>query len=123
MDELRVIRAADRTEDTAQTPGMRREEAMATDRLWSGVAHTEPGFVSGWHHHGDYESSIYVVSGLLHMEFGPGGSGSLEAGPGDFIQVPTGAVHRESNPGDEESILVVTRAGQGPAVVNFDGPE
>jgi uncharacterized RmlC-like cupin family protein len=46
----------------------------------------------------------------------------VEAGPGDFLHVPKGAIHREGNPGDEESRLVVVRAGHGPAVVNVDGP-
>ncbi len=45
-----------------------------------------------------------------------------EAGPGDFLHVPRGAIHREGNPGDEESRLVVVRAGHGPAVVNVDAP-
>ena len=62
---------------------------------------------SGWHHHGDYESVIYVLTGALRMEFGPGGGHTLEAGPGDFLFVPKGAVHRESNPtGDVAEILV-----------------
>ena len=41
---------------------------------------------------------------------------------GDFVHVPKGAIHRESNPDDNESRLVVVRAGRGPAVVNVDGP-
>jgi hypothetical protein len=50
----------------------------------------------------------------------PGGSAVVEAGPGDFLHVPKGAIHREGNLGDEESRLVVVRAGHGPAVVNVD---
>jgi uncharacterized RmlC-like cupin family protein len=56
------------------------------------------------------------------MEFGPEGSHTVQAGPGDFIHVPKGAVHREGNPGDQESQIVVVRSGYGPAVVNVDGP-
>jgi uncharacterized RmlC-like cupin family protein len=77
---------------------------------------------SGWHHHGEYDTAIYVMSGSLHMESGPGGVEVLEAVAGDFLLVPRGAVHRESNPGDFESQLIVTRTGFGPAVVNVDGP-
>ena len=51
--------------------------------------------VSGWHHHGGYETVIYVLTGLLRMEFGPGGATTIVAGPGDFVYVPTGVVHRE----------------------------
>jgi hypothetical protein len=78
--EVRLIRPEDRTRGAA-TPGMTREQAVATDGLWAGVARTEAGRASGWHHHGAYESTIYVLSGVLRMEFGPGGPEVLEAGP------------------------------------------
>ena len=45
-----------------------------------------------------------------------------DAVAGDFLFVPRGAVHREANPGSEESRLVVVRAGTGALVVNVDGP-
>ena len=102
---------------------MLREEAVSTDRMWAGLVRTDPGMVSGWHHHGDFESMIYVVSGAMRMEFGPGGRDVLEAEPGDFLYVAAGAVHRESNPTDEESHIVVARSGSGDPVFNVDGPE
>ena len=104
------------------TPGISREQAVAVEGMWAGLARTEPAMTSGWHHHGDYDTSIYVASGSLRMECGPGGTVVVEAGAGDFVFVPKGAVHREGNPGDSESHLVVVRAGTGPAVVNVDGP-
>ena len=90
--------------------------------LWAGLVRTAAHMTSGWHHHADYETSIYVVSGRLRMESGSGGTEVVEARAGDFLRVPKGAIHRESNPGDEESHIVVVRAGSGPAVVNVDGP-
>ena len=78
--------------------------------------------VSGWHHHGAYETTIYVLSGGLRMEFGPNGSSAVAAGPGDFVYVAPGAIHRESNPADVESQIVVVRSGTGEPVVNVDGP-
>lgn len=104
------------------TPGMAREQAIAVEGMWAGLAHTEAHMTSQWHHHADYETSIYVLSGALRMESGPGGSQVDEAGPGDFLHVPRGAIHREGNPSTEESHIVVVRAGTGPAVVNVDGP-
>ena len=71
-DRVRRIAPGERTEG-AGTPGMIREEAVSTDGMWAGLARTEAGMVSGWHHHGDYESAIYVISGALRMESGPGG--------------------------------------------------
>jgi uncharacterized RmlC-like cupin family protein len=102
---------------------MIREEAVANEAMWAGLVRTAPGTMSGWHHHGRFESVIYVNSGTLVMEFGPGGRETLEAQPGDFLYVAPGAVHRESNPTAEESHIVVVRSGSGEAVINVDGPE
>ena len=119
---VRRITPRDRTEGAA-TPGMVREEAISTDGMWAGLVRTEPGMLSGWHHHGSYESTIYVMTGALRMEFGPAGSEALEAGPGDFLYVAAGAIHRESNPSAAESRIIVVRAGSGAPVFNVDGPE
>lgn len=104
------------------TPGMVREQAIAIDGMWSGFVRTAARMTSGWHHHGDHDSTIYVVSGGLRMESGPGGRDVVEAREGDFLHVPKGAVHRESNPDDTESRIVVVRAGRGPPTINVDGP-
>ena len=117
----RLIGPADRTLGPG-TPGMVREEAFATDGMWAGVATTDPGSISGWHHHPGFESAIYVVSGALRMEFGPGGADVVDAGPGDYVYVAPGAVHRESNPTDGLAVIVVVRAGSGESTVNVDGP-
>ncbi len=101
---------------------MVREQAIVTDGLWAGLVKTEPGMTSGWHHHGDYQTSIYVASGQLRMESGPGGHQVVDAAAGDFLHVPPGAVHREGNHGETESQLVVVRAGHGVPTVNVDGP-
>lgn len=119
---VRVVRPADRSEGQP-TPGMRREQAAATERSWAGYVTTDAGMVSGWHHHGDYESHIYVVSGGLRMESGAGGQDVVEARPGDFIFVPPHTVHREGNPTADESGLIVVRAGHGEPVFNVDGPD
>lgn len=101
---------------------MVREEAISAHGLWAGLVRTEPGAVTAWHHHGDYETSIYVAVGRVRFQSGAGGSVVVDAGPGDFVHVPRGAVHRESNPGDAPSELVVVRAGRGVTTVNVDGP-
>ena len=119
---VRRISPPERTEGAA-TPGMVREQAIETDGLWAGYVRTAAGMVSGWHHHGAYETSIYVVTGGLRMEFGPAGEETLEAGPGDFLYVAPGAVHRETNPTDVEAAIIVVRAGAGEPVINVDGPE
>src|SRR6476661_1043966 len=108
--------------DTDPTPGMARRLATHAAGMWSGTVDTVPHATSGWHHHGDYETTLYVVSGRMRLESGPGGSVVAEAGPGDFLRVPAGAVHRESNPGDGTSRAVIVRCGSGTPTVNVDGP-
>jgi len=121
-DPVRLVRHSE-LRDADPTPGMRRMQAIGTDAMWSGLVHTDPHMVSGWHHHGEHETTIYVATGALRMEFGPGGRETLEAHPGDFLHVPRGAIHREANPGDGVATLVVVRAGSGAPTVNVDGPE
>ena len=101
---------------------MTRERAIEADGLWAGLVRTAPGSTSGWHHHADYETAIYVASGSLRMESGPAGAHVIEAGAGDFVHVPKRVVHRESNDGTEESHLIVVRGGEGVPTVNVDGP-
>jgi uncharacterized RmlC-like cupin family protein len=101
---------------------MVREEGVSVDGLWAGFVRTEAGMTSGWHHHGEYETAIYIIDGIFRIEFGADGSEVIEATAGDFLHVPPGAVHREHNPGAEESHVIVVRAGHGEAVTNVDGP-
>jgi uncharacterized RmlC-like cupin family protein len=119
---VRVVGAAD-LQDADPTPGMHRQQAFAVPGLWAGVVRTDPAATSGWHHHGEHETSLYVVRGRMRLEFGPGGREVVEAGPGDFLHVPAGTVHRESNPSDSHaSLAIIARAGTGAATVNVDGP-
>jgi uncharacterized RmlC-like cupin family protein len=126
---VRVVRAAERSAATAQTTNMRREAAIEPlpdapgPQLWMGLVTTPAGGVSGWHHHGECTSGIYVVSGRARFRWGPGGHASAEVGPGDFLEVAPGAVHQEEALGDEPLVLVVARGAAGTLVANTAGPE
>jgi len=87
QDEILVVSPSDRKPGPS-TPGIDRQQAVATDSMRSGVARTEAGMVSGWHHHGKYETTIYVRTGALRWSSGRGGARTVEAGPGDFVHVP-----------------------------------
>jgi len=104
------------------TPGMSREVALHTTGMWSGTVDTEAGAMSGWHHHGEHETTLYVVAGTMRLESGPDGQHVVVAGPGDFLHVPAHAVHRESNPGDATSRAVIVRCGSGTSTVNVENP-
>ncbi|HLZ22122.1 MAG TPA: cupin domain-containing protein [Ktedonobacterales bacterium] len=128
MAGVRIIRATERTVTTAQTTNMRREAAIEPEegtpgpQLWMGLVTTPPGGVSGWHHHGDCVSGIFVVSGRARFSWGPGGHEGAEVGPGDFLAVAAGAIHQEEALGDEPLVLVVARGAAGTLVVNTAGP-
>ncbi|MEO6957414.1 MAG: cupin domain-containing protein [Antricoccus sp.] len=104
------------------TPGMSRRVALQEQGMWSGTVDTDPGVVSGWHHHGDHETTLYIVEGKMRLESGVDGEHVVEAGPGDFLHVPAGAVHRESNPTDARARAVIVRCGTGTPTINVDGP-
>ena len=114
--------AADELQPGDPTPGMTRHVALHTQTMWSGTVDTDAGAVSAWHHHGDHDTTLYIVSGRMRLESGRDGQSVVEAGPGDFLRVPAGAIHRESNPGDEASRAVIVRCGQGTPTINVEGP-
>ncbi len=101
------------------TPGVVREQALAVGDLWAGRALTDSGATSGWHHHGDHDTVIYVVRGAIEVETA---DGVHRGGPGDFLHVPPHTVHREGNPSDEGAEVVLVRRGEGPVVVNVSEP-
>ena len=124
MDKkILVFRQGEGSVKTTQTKGMHREELTATPNAWVGMVSTESGFVSGWHHHGDFETFIYVISGEIKMEFGKDGKESCLAGPGEVLYVPKETVHRESNPSSEKQLLFGVRVGSGDPVFNVDKPD
>lgn len=114
------------SEETAQTPGMRRYEAISgrrngSQKLWMGKSHVGPGLVSSDHHHGEAETGIYVVSGhpvFVFLEDDE--ERRIETGPGDYVYVPPYVPHREENPSlDEEAVVVLARSTQEGIVVNL----
>ncbi|MFJ2241130.1 cupin [Streptomyces sp. NPDC087859] len=133
------VRADDLDGGTAQTDGMRRFAAIGgvrvgSEGMWMGQTAVAPATVSADHHHGDSETTIYVVSG--HPEFvfladpGPDlaerGAGPeavrLCTGPGDYVFVPPFVPHREEIPDpDEVAVVVIARSTQEAVVVNLPG--
>jgi uncharacterized RmlC-like cupin family protein len=114
------------SEDTAQTPGMQRFEAISGERcgsekIWMGENHVAGGMQSADHHHGEAETGIYVVSGHPVFVFlDDGAERRVETGPGDYIFVPPYVPHREENPSpDEEAVVVLARSTQEAIVINL----
>lgn len=114
------------SEDTAQSPGMRRLAAVSgattgSGRLWMGRTHVGPGLRSADHHHGASETAIFVVSGTPSFVFlEDGEERRLDTAPGDYIFVPPYVPHREENPDPSvEAVVVIARSTQEAIVVNL----
>lgn len=105
------------------TPGVVREVACETGRATLMRARAEPHAASGWHHHGERDVFGYVVRGRARFEFGTAGGEHVDVEEGAFFHVPAGLVHRDVNPADEPQEIVLTVVGDGPLVVNGDGPD
>ncbi|WP_435319236.1 cupin domain-containing protein [Haloarchaeobius sp. TZWSO28] len=81
-----------------------------------------PGATTGWHTHGDRDAYGYVLAGRLELAFGPDGGETMAATDGDFFHLPAGLVHRTTNPGASELVVLVAFIGSGPTRVPVDGP-
>ncbi|MGH2499657.1 MAG: cupin domain-containing protein, partial [Candidatus Limnocylindria bacterium] len=113
MSEIRLVRADERTSETQQTAGMVREAAIAEEGRWAGVVRAGAGSASGWHHHGEHDTVIYVLAGTIGLEYGRRGERAITANAGDFVHLPPRTVHREANATSEAAALVVVRHGRG----------
>ncbi len=128
MNEVRLIKPDQWSANTAQTPGMIRQAAIAPDvcgskSLWVGFVSTPPATTSGAHHHGGAESAIYMLRGRIRFFYGDKLEHSLIAEPGDFIYVPPDAVHIEENLSDSEPVeFIVARNSGDILVVNMPDP-
>jgi uncharacterized RmlC-like cupin family protein len=125
------ISPADRHTTTGQHPGMERSIAISkatvgSERLYSSIVSTAPGDRTRIHHHGDCETSIFVLAGAASYTWGPTGvEDELAATAGDFIYIPAGEIHVEANASAREPLVVVlTRNCPDSHVVYLDdGPD
>jgi uncharacterized RmlC-like cupin family protein len=126
---LRLIRAAELSDATAQTAGMARAAAISGDlvgarSLWMGRTLLPAGVSSGNHHHGASETGIFVVSGRPVFVFRDPATGELarlRPEPGDYVWVPPHVRHREENPAPgPDAVVVIARSTQEAIVVNVE---
>jgi len=127
MSGLRKVSSEDATADTAQTYGMARragvcESTVGATKIWMGETHMAPGVVSGAHHHGENETSIYVLSGNpVFIYMADGVEERIETKPGDYVYVPPFVPHIESNElGEDEAVVIIARSSQEAIVENLD---
>jgi uncharacterized RmlC-like cupin family protein len=100
------------------------EELVGSKGLYSSIVTTAPGARTRIHHHGECETSIWILSGRARYTFGPTGLEEMfEAGPGDFVYIPAGEVHVEENASNAESLVVVITRNCRGSVVHYVDPE
>ena len=120
--EVKFITPAERVIGP-NTPGQNREKAFAEDGLWVGycdiTARNEPG---AWHHHADYDSVMYLLSGRCRIDSGTDGRTETEMKAGDFGFFGKGVIHRVQILDDGKCDYVFIRFGQGESVFVVDGP-
>ena len=125
-DGVRVVSGNQLDPNTAQTPGMDRKTAInfarvGAQKLWAGTVHIHPNAKTGAHHHGPLESVIYVLKGKARMRWGEALEFTAEAGPGDFIYIPSFVPHQEINASPDEVLeCVLVRSDGESVVVNLD---
>jgi uncharacterized RmlC-like cupin family protein len=101
---------------------MHRLQALADEGVWLGTVDTEPGTLTGWHHHAEYESYIYVVRGAARFDTWVDGEVVRQEAPeGSFVVVPPRVIHREGSGSADGMHAVLVRIGSGEVTVNVEG--
>src|SRR5215210_3115032 len=106
----RVTPAEFRT-GTGQNADMERAIAVSrpmvgSERLYSSIVTTAPRGRTRIHHHGECETSIYIVSGVARYTWGATGvENAMQAAAGDFVYIPAGEIHVEDNASAYEALV------------------
>jgi uncharacterized RmlC-like cupin family protein len=121
----RRITPAERATSAGQNSDMERSIAVSADTvgsvgLYSSVVTTAPGGKTRIHHHGECETSIFIVSGRARYTWGHTGlEDAMDASAGDFIYIPAGEVHVEENASPTEPLVVVLTRNCPGSVVHY----
>jgi uncharacterized RmlC-like cupin family protein len=119
------ITPAERSTSAGQNSDMERSIAVSAEtvgsvRLYSSVVTTGPGGRTRIHHHGECETSIFILSGRARYTWGPSGiEQSMEAVDGDFVYIPAGEIHVEENASSTEPLVVVLTRNCPGSVVHY----
>lgn len=113
---------------TGQNDAMERVIAVSRDtvgsrNLYSSIVTTAPGGRTEVHHHGECETSIYILRGRARFYSGDGLTDIVDADEGDFVYVPAYEVHVEENASDREELVVLLSRNCAGSVVHYvDAP-
>ncbi len=94
-------------------------DTVGSERLYSSIVTTAPQGRTEIHHHGECETSIYILSGQARFYSGEGLREIVDANQGDFIYVPAYEVHVEENSSDSEPLVVLLSRNCSGSVVHY----
>ena len=94
-------------------------DTVGSEKLYSSIVTTGPGGRTEIHHHGECETSIYILKGRARFYAGAGLRDITDAEEGDFIYVPAYEVHVEENASDIEPLVVLLSRNCAGSVVHY----
>lgn len=110
--------------NAGQNADMERAIAVSRDTvgsrgLYSSIVTTAPGGRTEVHHHGECETSIYILHGRARFYSGEGLRDVVIAEEGDFIYVPAHEVHVEENASNADDLVVLLSRNCDASVVHY----
>ena len=109
LDGISVIRGSGNVRDwngIHYKVGMSAKNVGST-RLSMNVATIPPGGVARAHIHVGFEVMLYILTGRVRHEYGPGLEKRVENVAGDFIYIEPGVPHEVFNASDSEPVVAV----------------
>jgi uncharacterized RmlC-like cupin family protein len=94
-------------------------DTVGSQNLYSSIVRTAPGGRTEIHHHGQCETSIYILKGRARFYSGEGLRDVTDADEGDFIFVPAYEVHVEKNASDTDDLVVLLSRNCPGSVVHY----
>jgi uncharacterized RmlC-like cupin family protein len=94
-------------------------DTVGSRGLYTSIVTTAPGGRTEIHHHGECETSIYILRGRARFYSGEGLRDIIDAGEGDFIYVPAREVHVEANASETEELVVLLSRNCDRSVVHY----
>jgi uncharacterized RmlC-like cupin family protein len=94
-------------------------DTVGSEKLYSSIVNTRPGGRTEIHHHGECETSIYILKGRARFYSGETLRDITDAEEGDFIYVPAYEVHVEENASETEPLVVLLSRNCAGSVVHY----
>ena len=107
LDGITVIRGGG---DTRHWNGIHYKEGLSAKNVGSrelsiNIATIPPGGVARAHIHDGFEVMLYIISGRVRHEYGPGLTKIVDNEAGDFIYTEPGVPHEVFNLSDTEPVV------------------